>query len=110
MPHTIESALQDDLVTVLDRHDDMGSFAINIGMLDTPVFIELGRFLTDDRIKFSVSHSIHTPLQAGPYRTSISFRDDPGYTLHLAISGLTEHYRQAVRAGHTPDESWLVRN
>ena len=42
MPHTIDSALDDDLVTVLERHDDMGSFAITIGSLDTPIFIELG--------------------------------------------------------------------
>ena len=110
MPHSIESSLDDDLVTVLDRHDDMGSFAVTIGSLDTPVFIELGRFLTDDRVKFQISHSIHTPVQAGPYRTSLPFGDDAGYALHRAISGLTSYYREAVDAGHEPDESWLVRN
>ena len=110
MPYTIDSALEDDLVTVLDRHDDMGSFAVTIGVLDTTVFIELGRFLTDDRVKFHVSHSIHTPLQAGPYRTSKPFDDDAPYALHRAINGLTSYYRDAVNAGHEPEEGWLVPN
>jgi hypothetical protein len=110
MPHTIDSALDDELVTVLDRHDESGSFAVTIGALDTPVFIELGRFLTTDQVKFHMSHAIHTPVQAAPYRTSMPFGDDAGYALHRAISGLTQYYREAVQAGHEPDESWLVRN
>jgi len=45
---TLDSALDDDLVTVLDRHDDIGSYAIKIGVLNTVVYIDLGRLLTSD--------------------------------------------------------------
>jgi hypothetical protein len=110
MPWTMDSALEDDLVTVVDRNDDIGSYAIQIGELQTIIFIDLGRLVTNDQVKFRVSHSIKTPLQAGPYRTSKVIEDDAAYALHRAVDGLTRDYRQAVKAGHTPRESWLVKN
>jgi len=96
-------------VTVVDRHDEMGSFAIRVGSLKTEVFIELGRFQTSETTKFRVSHAIHTPIQQEAYRTSRPFADYWAYALHLAISGLTDYYKQAVAAGHTPSEDWLER-
>lgn len=108
MPHTFDSALKDDLVSVVNRDDDMGSFKIQIGALETVVTIELGRFMTSDETKFFVSHAIKTPVQAGPYRTSRPFADYPPYALHMAIRGLTDYYRQAVDKGHEPSEDWLV--
>jgi hypothetical protein len=110
MPWTLDKALDDDLVTVIDRHDDMGSYSIRLASLQTIISIELGRFLTSDKTKFIVSHSIHTPEQAGPYRTSVPFGDDPAYALHRAIDGLTSWYKIAVEKGHKPREEWLVRN
>lgn len=110
MPWTLDTALEDDLVTVEERNDTIGSYAIRVGTLKTLVFIELRRLLNSDHIEFNVSHSIHTPVQAGPYRTSRTFEDDAAYALHRAVDGLTTYYRQAVSAGHTPQESWLVKD
>lgn len=110
VPYTIDDILGDPLLTVVDRHDEMGSFAIKIGKLQTVVFIELGRFRIDKTTKFHVSHAIHTPKQAGPYRTSKPFDDDWEYALHRAVTGLTSYYNEAVKAGHVPSESWLVKN
>lgn len=109
MPYTLDTALDDELVTVLDRNDDIGIYAIKIATLNTIIYIELGRLLTNDRVKFRASHSIYTPMQGGPYRTSRWIEDDAGYALHRAIDGLTSYYRQAVEKGHTPKESWLVK-
>lgn len=110
MPWTFDNALDDEFIEIVDRNDEMGSYAIRLGDLETTIFIELGRFPKGEWTKFDVSHAIHTPLQMGPYRTSRPFSDDPPYALHQAISGLTQYYGDAIRAGHTPEESWLVEN
>jgi hypothetical protein len=109
MPYTIDGVLSDPLLTIEDRHDEMGSFAIRIGALQTVVFIELGRFRTQETTKFHVSHAIHTPLQIGAYQTSTPFADDWEYALHRAVTGLLSYYRQAIAAGHTPNEDWLEK-
>jgi hypothetical protein len=75
MALSIDDALDDDLVTVEERQDERGSFAIRVGQLETIVFIELGRFRSSQKTKFIVSHAIHTPSQAGPYRTSVPQAD-----------------------------------
>ncbi len=110
MPHTLDSALDDDLISILTRYDDMGIFEVRVGELDTIVTIDLGRFISSDQTKFRVSHAIHTPTLAAPYRTRKLFADYPAYALHRAIRGLTEDYRDAVKRGHAPSDSWLVKN
>lgn len=110
MPHTFDSVLSNDLIEVIDRNDEMGSFAIKLGSLETPIFIELGRFMTTDTVKFDVSHAIKTPLQLSAYQTGRTFEDDAGSALYRAIKGLTQYYREAVAKGLEPDESWLVEN
>ena len=108
MAYTFDEVLDDELVTVVERNDEMGEFVVRIGTLRTPVSIDLGRFMTTERTKFRLSHVIKTPMLAGPYRTSLPFGDDPGYALHKAIAGLTSYYRQAIEEGHDPCEDWLV--
>lgn len=110
MPKTIDEALKHKEVTVFRRNDSMGLFEIKIGDLSTVIEIDLIRFLNSEWTEFRVSHSIKTPLQAGPYRTSIPFADCPGGALHKAISGLIDWYRWAIEKGHVPDDSWLVKN
>ena len=58
--------------------------------------------------QFERSHAIHTPTQAGPYWPSRDFDDDPAYAMHRAIESFVHYYRDAVRAGHTPDADWLI--
>ena len=99
MAYTFDSALNDDLVTVVTRLDSRGIFEIRIGELETLVTIDLGRVMDSDETKFRVSHTIKTPTQIGPYRTSIPVADYPAYALHKAITGLTDYYRDAVKKG-----------
>ncbi len=108
MVWNFNNALNDPLVTVENRIDDWGTFEIRIGSIPTVISIELGRHMTSDETKVWVSHAIHTPVQAGPYRTSRPYWDDPEYALQQTISGFTEYYNQGVKAGHTPSASWLV--
>ena len=108
MDYSFDSALEDELITVIERDDDEGHYCIKIGELQTHVTIELGRYMTSDRTKFFVSHAIKTPTQLDAYRTSLPFGDSPDAALLKAISGLTMYYRQAVTKGHHPHEDWLV--
>ena len=110
MPWTLDNALEDDLITVVDRDDSAGFYEVRVGDLNIVVAIKLSRHLDSDTTDFQLSHAINTPVQAGPYRTSTPTADDPPYALHRAIDGLTSYYRDAVKLGHTPQENWLVPN
>lgn len=59
---------------------------------------------------FEQSHWIKTPEQIGPYRTSRPFNDDEGSALRQAVTGLTQFYNIAVKAGHEPSNAWLIEN
>jgi hypothetical protein len=108
MPFNFDNALDDELVTVLLRDESTGLFVIRIGELQQEIEIQLGREMDNDGTHFRVSHAIHTPVQAGPYRTSRPWGDDPPYALSQAVSGLTMYYRQAIKEGHQPTDGWLV--
>lgn len=108
MTYTFDDALDDELVTVFERNDEMGAFLVRIGTLETLVTITLGRYMTSEHTRFELSHAIKTPLQGAPYRTSLPFDDSPGHALHRAVDGLTRWYRDAVENGHQPSEDWLV--
>ncbi len=108
MSWDFNSALNDPLVTVVNRIDDWGTFKIQIGTIATIISIQLSRHMTTDETKVSVSHAIHTPVQAGPYRTSQPYWDDPEYALKRTISSLTDYYNEAIKGGHAPASSWLV--
>jgi hypothetical protein len=110
MAWTIDKALDDDLIHLENRNDDLGVYEFRVGELDTIVSVDIGRLPSSDEAKYHRSHNIKTPKQAGPHRQSRPYWDDIPYALHQAISGITSHYRDAVKAGHKPDESWLVRS
>ena len=109
MAYTIDSALDDDLVTVVTRYDNMGVFEIQIGILTTIVTIDLGRFLDSDLTKLTMTHAIKTPGMISPYVSSRAYWDYPAYALDHAVSSLTDEYRIAINDGHTPSEAWLVQ-
>lgn len=106
---SIDEILSDPLLTVIDRHDEMGHFAIRIGTLRTTVYIDLGRYRTGNTTKFINSHVIHTPTQVGPYYPSRTEDNDWEGALFMAIRCLTSYYKEAVEAGHQPKENWLVK-
>ena len=110
MAYTFENVLDYELVTVVTRDDSRGVFEIRVGELETIVTIELRRDMSRNDTEFRLSHAIKTPLQIGPYRTSCPIGGDPAYALNLAVTGLINHYREAVDDGHSPSEDWLVEN
>jgi hypothetical protein len=108
---TVDRALDDDLVTVLDRNDEAGVSRFLLGTLKTPITVSVQGSSLGGHTMFSASasHAIKTPEQQGAYRISVPRREtSAGRALHRAITGLTAHYRLAVEANHPPDESWLL--
>ncbi|WPZ30778.1 hypothetical protein T8A63_07385 [Sulfitobacter sp. OXR-159] len=105
----IEDALDDDLITIVHRDDDLGVYEFRVGELQAIVTVQVSRLPTSERAIYYRSHAIHTPIQATPYHQSRSTWDDVPYALHQAISSITDYYSDATRAGHAPEEAWLVR-
>lgn len=110
MPWTIDNALENDTIHIVERDDAMGFYSFTVGTLSTVVTVEVSRLPNSENAAYRLSHCIHSPTQATPYRQSRPYWDDVPYALHRAISSITDYYREAVRAGHTPAESWLVPN
>jgi len=108
MPWTIETALDDPDLTVISRDSDRDQFNVRIGKLKTIVTISLQRSARSVQTGFKVSHAMKTPEQLDPYWTGVPHGDYPAYALRKAITGLTDYYRQGVKAGHEPREDWLV--
>jgi hypothetical protein len=105
---SIDRALEDDLISVLDRDDAAGLYSLKIGQLSTPVTITLERRSAKGTTTYSVSHAIRTPELNEPHRATIPSDSDPERALRRAIRGLTSYYRLAVEAGHEPMEKWLI--
>ena len=108
MAYTIEAALADQDITLIEQNDAMGEYVFTIGELETTVIVTLRRLPHDEAFEFRTSHAIKTPTQIAPYTTSQPFEKDYAYALHRAVSGLTEYYREGVAAGYQPAEDWLV--
>jgi hypothetical protein len=108
MAWTIDTALEDKLINNVIRNDKIGTYEFRVGVLNTTVTVEVYRLPNGDEAVYRRSHDIHTPGQLGPYRQSRPYWDNVPYALHQAIDSLTSYYRNAVNAGYTPDESWLV--
>jgi hypothetical protein len=104
---TVENALQDACVSLVQRRDEDGAFLIRVGSLETVVTIVLRR-TWGSRTAYRQSHAIQTPRQPCPDWSCAPEAESPGDALRKAISGLTLHYRLAVGAGYSPTEDWLV--
>lgn len=59
---------------------------------------------------FEVSHHVHTPTQAGPYRTSRTWSETEESAVGKAISTTTTFLKEAIAKGHAPRDEWLVPN
>ena len=104
---SVEKALEDDCISLVQRRDDEGAFLIRVGTLETVVTIVLRR-TWGSRTVFRQSHAIKTPRQPSPNWSCAPEAESPGDALRKAIIGLTMHYRQAVGEGYPPAEDWLV--
>lgn len=88
----------------------LGEYKFHLGTLEPEITIKLYSSFQDTRVQFEQSHFIHTPVQIDAYETSRPFNDNIDAALNQVLFGLTSHYESAVKAGHTPDNSWLVLN
>jgi hypothetical protein len=62
-----------------------------------------------DPYRFSLSHYIKTPMQAGPYIPSTPWTGSEATALGRGLDSLTRQYNHAVENGHIPSETWLVK-
>jgi len=110
MAHTIETALADPDISLIEQNDAMGEYIFTIGEIETPVIVTIRRLPHDETFEFRTSHAIKTPTQIAPYNTSNPFEKNYASAIHRAITGLTDYYREGIDAGHLPNLSWLVKN
>lgn len=109
MAYSIDEILEDENITIVSRIDEMGIYEFKVGELDPTITVEISRYPSTEMFRYSISHAIHTPTQAGPYRSSRTYGyDSAAYTLHMAISSITQYYNDAVSHQHSPSDSWLV--
>lgn len=109
MAWTIANALADESIKVIRRRT-ISEYQFTVGKLKTVITIRIYTENKGSQYLFEQSHAIKTPSQAGPYWTSKPWADYEAYAVHRAISGITDYYKAAVKAGHKPVESWLVPN
>ena len=107
MSHTFDDVLADDLITVIHRNDSRGVFVVRVGEMRTQVEITLSRYMDCDRTSYWLTHAIKTPIQAFAYRASHPEADSPARALFLAVSNMTQWYRNAIEGGYEPSEDWL---
>jgi hypothetical protein len=109
MAWTIDQALEDVSIKVIRRRP-LNEYQFTVGELKTVITIRTYEQTVGGGYIFEQSHFIKTPLQPDYYCTSRPWGDYEAYAVHQAISTITEWYRDAVNAGHTPSESWLISN
>lgn len=108
MAWTIDAALEDDAIERIKKTDQGYSFWLK--KIPTEISVVLSINPSRGGYNFHLSHYIHTPKQIGPYRPSRPWGDDAAYALHLAVTAITQHYRDAVNDGRVPNSSWLIKN
>ena len=108
MAWTIAAALEDEAIERTEKTDKGYSFWLK----GIPTEISILLSINPDRggYNFHLSHFIHTPRQIGEYRPSRPWGDDEAYALRLAVTAITQYYRDAVNAGMTPSSGWLIEN
>lgn len=57
---------------------------------------------------FTVSHHVHTPVQAGPYHPSRTSAETEAEAIREAINSTTSFLKAGIREGHEPEDAWLV--
>lgn len=87
-------------------------YQVHLGELQTPIFINLWLDIDGNQIFPQFSHRLKTPTQIDPYAPTNARQYEPGAPLDSLVSTmvtvLNTHYAEAVAAGHTPSESWLL--
>ncbi|WP_339524232.1 hypothetical protein [Pseudomonas sp. EL_65y_Pfl2_R96] len=72
--------------------------------------IWLGDSPSDEPYFYTLSHNVHTPTQAGPYRPSRTCAATEEEALRDAISATRSFLVGAIQQGHEPQDSWMIPN
>lgn len=106
---TFDDVLENCLVTVVSRDDKKGIFKIKIGTLDTTITIKVNQRKSVNRqYLYHVSHGIQTPIQHGPYFSSVCWGPTRPLSLHKAIEDFLVYYKKAIKDNYDPESEWLV--
>jgi hypothetical protein len=105
---TIDSAFSDEYVR--DAREFIAEYEFRVGELFTPIRVRISRRVAKNDFVFEQSHFIKTPAQYTAYAASEPFADNPAKAVHDAVRSVTSFYDSAMKRGHKPSESWLVRN
>lgn len=108
MAWTIETALEDDAIERTVETNSGYSFWLK--GIPTEIRVVLSVNPVHGGFNFHLSHHIHTPKQLGPYCPSRPWGDDQAYALRLAVTAITQYYREAVSSGIKPRADWLIPN
>lgn len=105
MSWTIEEVLSDESIERVEPC--LGGYVFQLKHIPTKITVLLTAN-SNGGYDFKLSHAIHTPTQLGPYHPSRPWGDDEAYALHLAVNSITNYYRDALKAGNTPSQDWLI--
>ncbi|MGA4606706.1 hypothetical protein [Pseudoalteromonas maricaloris] len=108
MAWTIQEALKDESIEKTEVTGEGYSFWLK--GISTEISVVLSVNPINQGFNFKLSHYIKAPTQIYKYTPSRPWGDDEAYALHLAITAITKHYKDAVREGHSPSTSWLIPN
>lgn len=108
MAWTIETALDDEAIERTEKTDRGYSFWLK--KVSTEIQVVLSINPLRGGYNFYISHFIHTPKQIGPYHPSRPWGDDAAYALHLAVTTITQYYREAIKFSEAPSSECLIVN
>lgn len=113
----------DEVIALLDSHQYIVESYVLIRELKIYLNVGADHFNPRIRIKiwkssvssrepyhFTVSHHVHTPIQADPYYPSITQASTEAEAIQQAISSTTTFLVGAINTGHEPSENWLIPN
>lgn len=104
----IQPAIKDDVIEKMEMSGQEYSFWLK------GIPIQIRVVLSANHVRggfdFKLSHFINTPKQIGAYRPSRPWGDSQNYALHMAVTAITQYYKEAVNAGFPPSPEWLVPN
>lgn len=101
----MEEALQDSAIEKTEKTNEGYSFWLKGIPVEISVMLSINPLRGG--FNFKLSHYIKTPSQIGPYRPSRPWGDSKDYALNLAISAITQYYKEAIKEGYVPSNEWL---
>jgi hypothetical protein len=109
MAWTIDKALDDKNINLISTRI-FSEYKFTVGKLTTEITIRTYKEKEHGGYIFEQSHNIKTPAQLSAYHPSRPWGDYEAYAVHLAVTSITQYYEEAIKAGHVPNESWLIPN